>query len=268
MWKEANEAQQMAIALDKNRTAERIEAETDLLVEEVKRKVMEKGQGDIMALEDTVHNYMDDRVGQFNQAVANRHQQVIAGKAVQFEALKEHQGKLMEGVMADVVNHGYEVAKTAVAAQAQAVGNKFNNNPKVLNALASVKKANEKWVDTYKTTETAAKAGFDAWSGAYNELEGPWNNVTGTFERANFAAKAARGLGPDTRWAGEVVRISGDVVQAAQTESRKQAAEADLSLSMAEKAHAVVSGNSGSIVTLTDLLDQAESQANQAALAR
>lgn len=268
MWREAEETQKLAIDIDKNRTAARIKAEADLLVEDVKLKVHTQAVTDTKMLEDRVRLYLDQRVQQFSNAIAARHGQVLSSKAQQFEILKAHQGKLMETLMADIVDHGFEVAKTSVDREARTSAEMFNSNPKVQNALQEVRKAGDEWIKTYHTSEDSAKIGFAAWSSAYNGLNDPWNNVTATFEKANDAAKAARGLGPDTRWSTELVRVAGDVTQAGQTESKRGASEVGLALSMANKAAGVVKGNSGSIVTLTDMLDEAEAQANQAAVAR
>jgi len=254
--------------LDKNRTEARINAETDLLVEDVKLKVHAQAVQDSKMLENNVKNYLMSRTQAFSNAVAARHGQVLATKAQHFEVLKAHQGKLMQSLMSDIVDHGYEVAKISVARESAKAGDNLKNNKKIQGALDEVAKAGDEWAKTFHTSEDAAKIGFDAWSNAYKNLEDPWSNVTGTFEKANRAAKAARGLGPDTRWANELVRVSGDVTQAAQTEGKQGAAQAGLSLSMANKAKGVVAGNSGSIVTLTDMLDQAEVATNQASLAR
>lgn len=268
MWTQAAETQQLAIDLEKNRTAARIKAEADMIVEDLTLKVHTQGLNDLKALQAGVDSYRDGRVQAFSAAIANRHNQVVAAKAAQFAVLKAHQGNLMHALTKDVETHGYEVAKASVQHEATAAGINFNNNPKIHQALESVAKAGQKWALTYHTTEEAARLGFDAWSGAYHSLDGPWNNVTGTFESANRAARAARGLGPDTRWANEIVRVSGDVTQAAQTEAMREASQADLALSMAEKSEKVVSGNSGSIVILSDMLDHAEGLANAASIAR
>lgn len=264
MWKEADEAQKLAIELDKNQTAARIGAEADKLVEQVKLSVMEQGEKDVASLQGNVDNYLVGRVKSFRDAVTGRHNQVVAAKAQQFEALKQHQSKLMEGLLADVIGHGYEVAKFAVDQEAQRAGANFAVNPTVHAALESVEAAGAKWASTYHSTELSARQGFDAWSGAYHGLNDPWNNVTASLNKANLAAEAARGLGPDTRWASEVVRVSGDVTQAAQTESKRQATQADTGFHMAETAAEKVAGNSGNILKIKDLLDQAEKQAEAA----
>lgn len=268
MWAQAAEAQDLAIALQANQTANRINAETDLLVEDVKMKVRTAGLNTLKLMHGQVDTYMNGRVQAFSEAVGSRHQQVIATKAQQFTALKTHQGKLMEAMMSDVVAHGYEVAKTSVAGAAAAAGANFNSNVKVKSALKQVNLAGDAWAKTFHTSEQAAQTGFGAWSAAYTALDGPWRNVTDTFVRANAAAKAARGMGPDTRWAGEMARVSGEVTQAGHTESMNSAAHAELALEMANDVTNVVKGNSGSIVTLKVKLDEAESQANQATMAR
>lgn len=268
MWMDAEASQRLALDLDKNHTAARVKAEADVIVEDVRLKVHEQGLKDVQYLESETASYMDGRVQAFSGAVAARHGQVLTGKAQKFEVLKAHQGKVMEGLMKDVVDHGYEVAKQSVAQEAVSAGVNFNSNPKVHAAFESVHQVGTKWVAAYHETEIAARQGYDAWSGAYNGLSGPWNNVTGTFNSANRAAIAARGLGPDTRWAIEVVRVAGDVTQSAHTESRKDAASADMALGMAQRSKKIVEGNSGSIVTLKAMLAQAEDQANAASLAR
>jgi len=268
MWKEAAEAQETAITLDKNRTAARINAEVDLLVEDVKLKIQTQGLNDLRLLEGHTGAYLDSRVQAFSSAVASRHQQVLANKASKFVTVKQHQGKLMEGLMKDIVNHGYAVARNAVAGEAMAVSAKFRNNPKIATAMNSVTSAGNKWAQMYHNIDGSSRQAFAAWTSAYNSLNGPWNNETDTFEKANWAAKAARGLGPDTRWVNELVRVSGDVAQASMTEARKEAANADMGLNMADKAEKMVKGNSGNIVTLKEMLREAEHQANQAGLAR
>jgi len=268
MWADAEASQKVALDLEKNHTAARVKAEADVIVEDVKLKVHQQGLKDVQYLESETANYMDGRVQAFSGAVAARHGQVLSGKAQKFEVLKVHQGKLMEGLMKDVVDHGYEVAKQSVAQEAVTAGLNFNSNPKVHAAFKSVKQVGTKWVEAYHETEIAARQGYDAWSGAYHGLSGPWNNVTGTFNSANRAAIAARGLGPDTHWAVEVVRVAGGVAQAAHTESRQGAASADMAFGMAKQSKGVVEGNSGSIVTLKAMLAQAEDQANAASLAR
>jgi len=268
MWKEAEETQRVAIEIQKNQTASRIKAEADLLVEDVKLKVHSQAEADVKGFGDRVKFYLDGRVQAFNNAVAARHGQVLQAKGQQFEAVKIHQGQVMEGLMSDVVQHGFEVARNQVAIEAGRAGANFNGNKEVQHALAEVRNAGDAWAATYHTSEDAARLGFASWSGSYNGLAGPWSNITATFNKANDAAVAARGLGPDTRWANEIVRVSGDVTQAGQTESQKSAAHGRLAMDMANKVHNVVAGNSGSIGTLTEMLDRAESAANQAAMAR
>lgn len=261
MWKATEEAQKLAIELDKKRTTSRINAETDLLVEEVKAKV---GGTDVKDMKLTLGTYLKSRTKQFSKAVASRHEQVVADEAKKFVALKTHQGKLMDGLMKEIAGHGYEVAKKTVAVESKAAGKDFNSDEKVQGALKEVSKAGDEWAKTFHTSQGAAEQGFASWSSAYNSLEGPWNNVTGTFKRTNKAFMAARGTGPDVRWATELVRVSGDLIQSSRVQASKDAPEAVLALNMAKKAAAVVKGNSGSIVTLAKMLDQAEAQANQA----
>lgn len=268
MWSEAKEAQDLAIAIQANQTAQRINAETDLLVEEVKLKVRTQGLSSLRLMTQNVDSYKQGRVTAFQNAASSRHQQVVATKATQFEALKQHQGKLMGAMSADIVDHGYEVAKNAVAREAGMAGAKFNGNVKIMGALKQVNLAGNAWAKTYHTSDQAAQQSYDGWSTAYNSLTGPWSNVTGAFSLANSAAKAASGLGPDTRWANEMARVSGEVTQAGNAEIHKAAAHADLALSMARKSEKMVKGNSGSIVTLKRMLTQAETMANQAAMAR
>jgi hypothetical protein len=268
MWKEAEETQQLAIDLQKNNTADRISAETDLLVEDVKLKVQTQGQRDVQLLEGNVVNYLQGRVQQFSGAIANRHGQVLAKKAAQFETLKGHQGQLLEHLMNGVMDHGYAVAKSTVAQEAAAAGVNFNSNVKIHTALQSVSKAANAWANTYHASDLAAQQGFGAWSSAHHSLDASWSNITDTFELSNRASMAARGLGPDTRWMNQVVRISGDVVQAANTEVAEEAANADLAAGMAKKASDTVQGNSGNIAILKQMLADAETQTNAAAMAR
>lgn len=268
MWKETEETQKMAIELDTKRTAARVKAETDLLVEEVKLRVTTQGSNDVKVLAAGTDTYLHGRVQQFSTAVASRHQQVLAGKAFQFAVLKEHQGKLLSALSADIRDHSYEVAKDVVARESFGAGLNFSSSAATQSALKHVTKAGEEWAQTFHATKTAAELGFAAWSSSYNALNDPWNNVTGTFEKTNDATKAAKGTAEDASWADQLVRVSVDVTQAAQTQARKDAAEADLALSMSSKVSSAVKGNSGSIVTLSDMLEQTELQANQAASAR
>lgn len=268
MWAQAKEAQDLAIALQANQTADRINAETDLIVQDVKMKVHTDGEMSVNNMKEQVDTYLNGRVQAFSDAVGSRHSQVVAGKAKQFTALKEHQGKLMEAMMKDVVNHGYEVAKSAVASEAAAAGAQFNNNVKVQGALKHVQLAGDSWDKAFQTSQQAALQGYGAWNSAYHGLQGPWNNVMGSFSEANEASLAARGLGPDTRWAHQMVRVSAEAVQASNTEIKMAAGHVDLARSMADQITAKVAGNSGSIKTLTQMLDNTENVANQAALAR
>lgn len=181
-----------------------------------------------------------------------------------FEALKLHQGNLMAGLSQEITGHGYEVAKKTVAVESEAAGQDFKSNAKVQGALKQVVMAGDEWAKTFHASEGAAKQGFASWSSAYDSLEGPWKNVTGTFERTNNAFLAARGTGPDARWATELVRVAGELAQSSRTQASKDAPETVLSLVMAKKAAGVVKANSGSIVTLAKMLDEAEAQAEQA----
>lgn len=261
MWKAAEESQKLAIELDKKRTTARINAETDLLVAEVQMKVDGKDMKDMKA---TLGTYLKSRSKQFSEAVASRHDQVVADEANKFVALKTHQKNLMEGLMKEIAGHGYEVAKKVVAVESKAAGTDFGSNAKVQGALKQVSMAGEEWAKTFHTTEGAAKQGFASWSSAYNSLEGPWTNVTGTFKRTNKAFLAAKGAGPDARWANELVRVAGELAQTSRVQASKDAPETVLALSMAKKAAGVVKANSGSIVTLGKMLDQADAQANSA----
>lgn len=261
MWKAAEESNKLAIELDKKRTTARINAETDLLVEEVKMKVDGKDMKDMKV---TLGTYLKSRTKQFSKAVANRHEQVLADEARKFVALKTHQGNLMDGLMKEITGHGYEVAKKTVAVESNAAGKDFKSNEKVQGALKQVSKAGDEWAKTFHTSEGAAKQGFASWSSAYNSLEGPWNNVTGTFKRTNKAVLAARGTGPDARWATELVRVAGELAQTSRVQASRDAPETVLALVMAKKAAGVVKANSGSIVTLDKMLDEAEAQADQA----
>lgn len=268
MWKQSEETQKVAIELDKKRTEARIKAETDLLVEAVKLRIDTQGANDVKNVKAGVDTYLDARVQQFGTAVAGRHQQVLSGKAFQFAVLKEHQRKLLSALNADMRAHSYEVAKDVVARESSNAGANFSSNADVQSALKHVSQAGEEWAQTYHSTQVAAEKGFAAWSSSYKSLIDPWNNVTGTFEKTNDATKASKGSAEDASWAEQLVRVSVDVTQAAQTQARKDAAHSDLALDMARKVSSAVKGNSGSIVTLTDMLDQTEQQANQAASAR
>lgn len=267
MWKDAQEARDVAIALEANRTAGRINAETDLLVEEVKMKVQSQGMSGVKLMQGQVDSYMHGRVQAFTGASASRQAQVVEQKKTQFKALKRHQGDLMEQLLMDMVAHSYDAAKSAVASEAMLVSSNFSNNAHVKGAQQEVNKAGDAWAKTYRISEESTKQSFGAWSGAYHALAGPWSNVSGSFSTANEAEKAARGLGPDTTWDAELVRISGDATQAAMTESKAAAAHTNLAQSMASRADALVRGNSGSIKTLTTMIDTAEAQSNQATMA-
>jgi len=264
MWKETEETQKMAIELDKKRTAARVKAETDLLVEEVKLRVTTQGANDVKVLAAGIDTYLKGRVQQFSNAVASRHQQVLAGKTFQFAVLKEHQGKLLSALNAEMTAHSYEVAKDEVARESINAGVNFTSNSDVQSALRHVSQAGEEWAQAYHATQGAAEQGFAAWSSSYKALNDPWNNVTGTFEKTNDASKAAKGSAEDASWADQLVRVSVDVTQAAQTQARKDAAHSDLALSMALKVSSAVKGNSGSIVTLSDMLEKTELQAKTA----
>jgi len=264
MWKDTAEAQQVAIDIDKNRTATAINAKVEEIAQTVKLQVQTQGLQDLQLLEHNVGTYLNGRVGAFNAAVAQRHAQVLQTKAAQFATLKDHQGKLMQNLVSDIVGHGYAVAKTSVAQAAQAAALSFNSNPEIKTALKSVDAAEDKWTHTYQVTEAAARQGYHSWNGAYHNFNDPWNNITATFQESDLAAKAATGLGSDTRWAQEVARVSGDVVAAAQTEAGEEAGRADLSFDMATKAARLVNGNSGLIVKLTEDLEQAEKEAGDA----
>lgn len=268
MWKQAEKTKNLAINLEKNRTRDRISAEADLLVEDVKLKVKSVAEGEQRVLDTKIKTYLQGRTQAFNGAVAARHGQLVHLKAQEFEELKKHQAQLMEQMTLDVVNHGYAVARSSAALQAKASGETFDQNKEVQKALKEVSNAGKAWTKAKLTSDDASKEGFKFWSGSYSNLNDHWGNITGAFEFANEAANAAAGMGPDMRWADQVARVAGDVVQASQTESKKQAAEARLGRDMANKVSGVVKGNSGAIVTLTDMIAQSEAAANQAAAAR
>jgi len=267
MWKEAEETKNLAIALEKNRTTDRLSAEADLLVEDVKLKVKSVAAGEQKMLDSKIKSYLQARTQAFNGAVAARHGQLVHSKATEFEELKKHQAQLMEQMTLDVVNHGYAVARDSVAREAKASGETFDQNKGVQEALKEVSNAGKAWTKAAVTSKDASKEGFKFWSESYHGLNDQWGNITGAYEFANDSANAAAGMGPDMRWADQMVRVSGDVVQASQTEAKKQAANARLGGDMAKKVSGAVKGNSGAIVTLTDMIAQSEAAANQAASA-
>jgi hypothetical protein len=257
-------SENLAIERHVNDTTRLIETEVARLVQLVQLSVREHEKFELSMLEQTVRKGLMDRVKAFTDAVKKRQMQVIGNEANQFAAEQENERKILDAISLDLEQHGYQIAKDAVAREAAAAARRFETNPLVHGTLDKLAGAADAWKKSHITTEESAKTGLQAWSKSFASLSATWQNVTDSFKETNRAAMAHRGLGEEERWVSQTVRVSADIVQAAMTQSKYYGAEENSVADELSQTRKVISGNSGAIETLTKMLEDTQSKVQQA----
>lgn len=261
-------SQNIAIEQNVKDTTQLIQTEVARLVQLVRLSVKEHEKIEMTQLEQTVRKGLMDRVKAFTDAVKTRYLQVIGNEANQFAVQQEHEKKLLDAIALDLEQHGYQIAKDAVAREAAAAAGRFEKDPSVHQTLQSLADAGAAWQRSYVATEKSANTGLAAWSQSFAALNATWQNVTDTFTETNRAAIAARGLSEEQRWVGQTVRVAGDVVQTAQTQAQYGGAEENKVRTEVSQTEHIISGNSGSIETLTKMLEDTREKVQQAHLVK
>jgi hypothetical protein len=257
-------SENLAIERHVNDTSRLIDTEVARLVQLVHLSVKEQENYEMTVLEQAVRQALMQRVQAFTDAVKSRQMQVVGTEAHQFAVEQEHEKKLLEAIALDLEQHGYQIAKDAVAREAGAAAGRFASDPMVHSSMRQLATAGSAWAKSYHTTENAAKTGLDAWSSSYGLLNATWKNVTGAFQETNRASIAAKGLDEEQLWVAQTVRVSADVVQAGETQAQYSGAEEAKMRQMVTQTEKLINGNSGSIETLTNLLEEAKDKVNQA----
>mmetsp|Transcript_159819 Transcript_159819/g.297966 ORF Transcript_159819/g.297966 Transcript_159819/m.297966 type:complete len:350 (-) Transcript_159819:89-1138(-) len=265
IWKEAAKAEALRVQLAVNATRTRFIAETKQLSEEVRNQVTAAGSSSSNNLRASLGSAIKAEAGALKKAVALSGQQVMAAEQTRFDEMARHQQELALAVQQGIVKHGYKVAAEETPKWAKKAGESFKGfEKKIEGSFINISQA---WNASYKESQIAAKAGWNSWSKAHNALNETWSNITGSFAKTNAAAAVAQGLGPDLRWIKQAVRMQADLQAAAHAAAHAASFEAVEAQEMADKVSAVVQGNTDALPKLEAMLDDVETQANEANVA-
>lgn len=265
VWAEAAKAEALRVELAVNATRERFIAEEKQLSDEVRNQVTAAGSSSSQNLRTSLGSAIKVEAEALKKAVALSGQQVVAAEQTRFDEMARHQQELALAVQQGIVKHGYEVAAEETPKYAKKAGESFKGFEKKIEG--SFMNISQAWTATYNESETAAKAGWNSWSKANNALNATWLNITGSFAKTNAAAAVAQGLGPDLRWIDQAVRMQSDLQAAATAAAQSASTEGIDAQRMADRVSAIVQGNSDALPKLQLMLDDVETQANEANVA-